>query len=74
MTESDGVLTREAFLKRAALVGGAGVLAGLGARHAGAAGFQRLGAQAESGNLQVLDWSGYEVKHLWAHTPSPTRT
>jgi spermidine/putrescine transport system substrate-binding protein len=30
-----------------------------------AAGLTRLGAAAESGNLQVLDWSGYEVKDLW---------
>ena len=66
MTESDAVLTREVFLKRAALVGGAGLLAALDARSATAAGLRRVGAKAESGNLQVLDWSGYEVKPLWA--------
>ena len=47
MTESDGVLTREAFLKRAALRRRSGVLARLGAGSAGAAGSQRLGAKAE---------------------------
>lgn len=69
MTPADGTerqLSREEFLKRAAIIGGAGVLAGLGAGRAGAAGFSLGGAAAESGNLQVLDWSGYEVKNLWA--------
>ncbi len=68
MTQADGTdrrLSREEFLRRAALVGGVGVLAGLGAGRASAAGLARLGGTAESGNLQVLDWSGYEVKDLW---------
>jgi spermidine/putrescine transport system substrate-binding protein len=65
MAQADGTdrrLTREGLLRRAAVIGGAGVLAGLGAGRAGAAGVRTA---AESGNLQVLDWSGYEVKDLW---------
>jgi len=63
--EADRRLSREEFLRRTAVLGGMGVLAGLGASRAGAAGLASLGATAESGNLQVLDWSGYEVKDLW---------
>ena len=68
MTQAVGTkrgLSREEFLRRAALVGGVGALAGLGAGRASAAGLARLGTTAESGSLQVLDWSGYEVKDLW---------
>ena len=59
----DGMLSREELLKWAAALGGAGLVAGLGARRARAA-IDALGA--ESGRLQVLDWAGYEVKQLWA--------
>ena len=68
MTHADGVdrrISREELLRRAAVLGGVGILGGLGAGRASAAGLMRLGAAAESGNLQVLDWSGYEVKDLW---------
>ena len=68
MTQADGSerqLSREEFLRRAAVVGGAGVLAGLGAGSASAAVLTRSALGAESGNLQVLDWAGYEVKDLW---------
>ena len=58
-----GRLTREELLKWGAAVGGAGLLASLGARGAPAA-IERL--SAESGRLQVLDWAGYEVKPVWA--------
>ena len=69
MTQAGGSerqLSREEFLRRAAVVGGAGVLAGLGAGSASAAGLGRTARDAESGRLQVLDWAGYEVKPLWA--------
>ena len=59
----NGRLTREELLKWGAAVGGAGLVASLGARGAGAA-IERL--SAESGRLQVLDWAGYEVKPVWA--------
>src|SRR5215470_9168256 len=59
----NGRLTRDELLKWGAAVGGAGLLASLGARGAGAA-IDRLAA--ESGRLQVLDWAGYEVKPVWA--------
>jgi len=62
---TDRQLSREEFLKRTAVLGGVGVLAGLGAGRAGASGLTHLGSAAESGNLQVLEWSGYEVKDLW---------
>ena len=63
--ELDRRLSREEFLRRAAVLGGAGVLAGVGVSRAGAAGLTGSAARAESGSLQVLDWSGYEVKDLW---------
>ena len=63
--EADRRLSREEFLRRTAVLGGVGVLAGFGASRAGAAGLASFGATGESGNLQVLDWSGYEVKDLW---------
>ena len=59
----DGMLSREELLKRAAVLGGAGLVAGLGVGRAGAA-IDAL--DAESGRLQVLDWAGYEVKPVWA--------
>ena len=59
----EGMLSREELLRRAAVLGGAGLVASLGVGRASAA----LGAlAAESGRLQVLDWAGYEVKQLWA--------
>ena len=60
---ADGMLSREELLKRAAVLGGAGLVAGLGVGRAAAA-IDALAA--ESGRLQVLDWAGYEVKQLWA--------
>jgi putative spermidine/putrescine transport system substrate-binding protein/spermidine/putrescine transport system substrate-binding protein len=59
----DGMLSREELLKRAAVLGGAGLAAGLGVGRAAAA-IEKL--EAESGRLQVLDWAGYEVKQVWA--------
>jgi spermidine/putrescine transport system substrate-binding protein len=59
----DGMLSREELLKRAAVLGGAGLVASLGVGRAGAA-IEAL--DAESGRLQVLDWAGYEVKPVWA--------
>ena len=59
----DGMLSRDELLKRAAVLGGAGLAAGLGAGRVSAA---IDAADAESGRLQVLDWVGYEVKQLWA--------
>lgn len=55
--------SRTEVLKLGAAVGGAGLLAGLGASRAGAA-LEALAA--ENGRLQVLDWAGYEVKPVWA--------
>src|SRR5262245_42203105 len=49
-------LGRDELLKLGAAVGGAGLLAGLGAGRAAAAIEARA---AESGRLQVLDWAGY---------------
>ncbi len=63
--ELDRRLSRDEFLRRAAVLGGAGILAGVGVSRAGAASLTGFGATAESGSLQVLDWSGYEVKDLW---------
>src|SRR5207248_5562629 len=50
------------LLKLAAVAGGAGLVAG----RAGFAQAARARFSAESGQLQVLDWAGYEVKSLWA--------
>jgi spermidine/putrescine transport system substrate-binding protein len=55
-------LTRNDLLKLAAAAGGAGALAG----HAGAARAAVDHLTKESGQLQVLDWAGYEVKSLWS--------
>ena len=54
--------SREDLLKLAAAAGGAGLLAG----RAGAANAALARLAKESGQLQVLDWAGYEVKPLWA--------
>ena len=54
-------VSREDLLKLAAAAGGAGLLAG----RAGAA-ERAIAFTKESGRLQVLDWAGYEVKHLWS--------
>ena len=55
-------ISREDLLKLAAAAGGAGLLAG----RAGAANAALARLAKESGQLQVLDWAGYEVKPLWA--------
>jgi spermidine/putrescine-binding protein len=58
-------LSRDQLLKLAAATGGAGMLAGLVAGRASAAGALLDRLTKESGRLQVLDWAGYEVKPLW---------
>jgi spermidine/putrescine-binding protein len=58
----DRQFSRQELLKLAAMTGGAGLVAG----RAGFAQAARTQFAAESGQLQVLDWAGYEVKSLWA--------
>src|SRR6266849_3913938 len=55
-------VSREDFLKLAAIAGGAGLVAGT----AGAANAALARLAAETGRLEVMDWAGYEVKSLWA--------
>ncbi len=55
-------LSRDDFLKLAAVAGGAGLVGG----QASMAEAARARLAKESGRLQVLDWAGYEVKSLWA--------
>jgi spermidine/putrescine transport system substrate-binding protein len=54
-------LGRDDFLKLGAVVGGAGLVAG----RAAVADAARAQLAKETGQLQVLDWAGYEVKSLW---------
>jgi spermidine/putrescine-binding protein len=64
MTEDDLIerrLSRQDLLKLAAAAGGAGLVAG----RTGAARAARTRLTTETGQLQVLDWAGYEVKQLW---------
>jgi spermidine/putrescine transport system substrate-binding protein len=55
-------VSREDFLKLAAIAGGAGLVGGT----AGAANAALARLAEETGRLEVMDWAGYEVKSLWA--------
>lgn len=60
-------LGRRDFLRWAGIAGSAGVLAACRreARQAQPTGVARPPLEEEPGNLQVFEWSGYELKALW---------